>query len=173
MTRQHCHQHDSTSTSRCGQVTPIAPSPAWLSRDIMQLLDHQQYMTSAASRHAASSYRYYSPLCLVLGPMQALWCTAWHLCEAYIFQRLMFEDFKLWTPKLNFLKDLIWESGLHLIGAPIRCPYSINLVKKHLTTSCQSIQSLKLSRQIHHWQERSRSPSIYSLANHSEAADED
>jgi hypothetical protein len=31
MTRHHCPQHDSTSTSRRGQVASIASSPAWLS----------------------------------------------------------------------------------------------------------------------------------------------
>jgi hypothetical protein len=85
-TRQCRLQHDST-----------APSPARLGIDITQLLDHQhqQYMTLGASRHVASSYLYYSPLCLVLGPMQASRWAAWHLCEESTFWRLVFEDFKL------------------------------------------------------------------------------
>jgi hypothetical protein len=133
MTRQHCRQHDLTSISRHDELhlgsaitsrtrqhrrqqdsrqrrhqhDSTAPSPAWLSIDVTQLLDHehQQYMTSATSRHAVSSYWYYSQLCLVpwyysqlclvLGTMQASWCAAWHLREASTFQRLTFEDFKL------------------------------------------------------------------------------
>jgi hypothetical protein len=84
--QQHHSQEDST-----------APLSTWLDINVMQRLDHQQqyYMTLAASRLAASSYRYYSPLCLVSGPMQACQCAAWHLCEAFTFWKLAFEDFKL------------------------------------------------------------------------------
>jgi hypothetical protein len=53
--------------------------------------------------------------------MQASWCTAWHLREASKFWRLTFEDFKLQTPELNFLKDLIQESG----ATPNRCTYPV------------------------------------------------
>jgi hypothetical protein len=95
-------------------------------------------MTSVASRHGASSYRYYSSLSLVSGPMQASRCATWHQCEAFTFWRFTFDDFKLWASELNSLKDLILESGLHLIGAPMRCPYSIDLAKKHLAILSQS-----------------------------------
>jgi hypothetical protein len=85
--QQHC-QHDST-----------APSPAWLGSDNTQQLDHQRqrqrHVILAASRHVASSYRYYSPIYLVPGPMQASHCAAWHLHETSTFRRLVFEDFKL------------------------------------------------------------------------------
>jgi hypothetical protein len=130
VTRQHCRQHDSVSTSRRDQVTPATSSSAWLGSIVIsiiwylhrvtaksprspawpsnidasmtqyqrhELLDrqHQQYMTLAVSRHIVSSYRYCSPLCLVLGPMQVSRCIAWHLREASTFRRLTFEDFKL------------------------------------------------------------------------------
>jgi hypothetical protein len=78
MTRQHHHQHDSTSMSRNCLI-----------------IKHQQYMTSAGSRHAASSYRYYSPLCLVIGPMQVSHYATWLLYETSMFSRLTFEYFKL------------------------------------------------------------------------------
>jgi hypothetical protein len=102
ITWQHCHQHDSTSTSHCGQIASAtlsqhdstAPSPACLDNDITQLLD-RQHLTSAASRHAVSSYQYLSPLCFVPGPMQVPRYVAWHLREASTFRKLMFEDFKL------------------------------------------------------------------------------
>jgi hypothetical protein len=47
----------------------------------MQQLDHQQqqHAISVARRHIVSSYRYYSPMYLVPGPIQASHCTAWHL----------------------------------------------------------------------------------------------
>jgi hypothetical protein len=87
----------------------------------MEQLDrqHQQHMTLAASKHAASSYRYYLPLCLVPRPMQVSYCATWHLRDASTFQKFTFEDS---TPELNFPKDLIRESG----ATPSRCTYSIN-----------------------------------------------
>jgi hypothetical protein len=136
----------------------------------MQWLDyqHQQYMTSAASRHVANS------LCLVLGPMQASCCAAWILREPSTFQRFTFEDFKLWTPELNSPKDLIPESR----ATPNRCTYLVPLFD-HLSEKALSdfmpeylISELSI-RQIHHRQGRSRSPSTYSLAKHSGAAEED
>jgi hypothetical protein len=113
--QQPHRQHDLTT-----------PSPGWLSRDIMQRFDHQhqQYITSVASRYAASSYWYYSPLCLVLGPIQTSCCATWHLREASTFWRFMFEDFKLQTPELNSLKDLIRESE----ATPNRCTYAVPLL---------------------------------------------
>jgi hypothetical protein len=165
--RQVHHQHDSA-----------ALLPAWLGSDIMQQLDHQRqrYMTSAASRHTASSYWYYSPLYLVSGPMQASRCATWHLREASTFWRFTFEDFKLYTAELNSLKDLIWESRGG--ATPNRCtytvPYSINSVKKHSAISCQSTWFMNFStQQTRCSQGRFRSPNTYSLAKHSGAADED
>jgi hypothetical protein len=89
----------------------------------MQQLDCQQHMTSAASWHTTNSYWYYSPIYFVLGPMQASRCAAWHLREASTFWRLTFEYFKLYTPELNSLKDLIRESG----ATPNRCTYTVPL----------------------------------------------
>jgi hypothetical protein len=147
MTQQHRCQHDSISSSQDSAapspaglgitiswlniyiaprpVVSAPPSPALLTSDITQQLDHQhqQDMTSAASRHVASSYWYYSPLCLVPEPMQASCYAAWHLRDAYTFWRFIFEDFKLWTPNLNSLKDLIRESE----GTPNRCTYTVPL----------------------------------------------
>jgi hypothetical protein len=40
MTRQHHHQHDSTSISHRGQVASLAPSPAWLGIDIALRSSH-------------------------------------------------------------------------------------------------------------------------------------
>jgi hypothetical protein len=76
MTLQLYHQHDSAT-----------PSPAWLGINVTQQLDHQnqKHLTSATSWHVASSYWYYSQLCLVLGPMQTSCCTAWHIRKAYMF----------------------------------------------------------------------------------------
>jgi hypothetical protein len=112
MTRQHRRQHDST-----------APSPAWLDIDVTQQLDHQhqQYMASMASRHATSSYQFYSQLCLISGSMQASHCTAWYLREASTFQKFTFEDFKLWTLELNSQKDLIQESN----ATSNKCIYAV------------------------------------------------
>jgi hypothetical protein len=142
----------------------------------MQRLDrqHQQYMTSAATTHAASQHRYYSPLCLILGPMQVSCYAAWYLHEASTFQRFMFEDFKIKTPELNSLKDLIRESGT----TPNRCIYAVPLFdqlgkKAHSNFVPEYLVPELCTRQIHHRQGRSRSPSIYSLAKHSWAADED
>jgi hypothetical protein len=50
--------------------------------------------------------------------MQASYCTAWHVCEASLF-----EDSKLLTPELNNSKDLIRESG----ATPNRCTYVVPL----------------------------------------------
>jgi hypothetical protein len=113
-------------------------------------------MTSAASRHV-SSYQYYSPLCLVLGPMQP-----------------SFEDFKLYTPELNSPKDLIRESRT----TSNRCTYTVplfdQLSKKALSDFVPEYLVPELStRQIRHRQRKSRSSSTYSLAKHSRAADED
>jgi hypothetical protein len=48
--------------------------------------------------------------------MQASRCTPWHLRDASIFWRI-------WTPELNSLKDLIWELG----ATPSRCTYVVHL----------------------------------------------
>jgi hypothetical protein len=55
---QRRHQHDSAYTKCHDQVISVAPLPALLGSDITQQLDdqHQHYMTSTTSRHAASSY---------------------------------------------------------------------------------------------------------------------
>jgi hypothetical protein len=97
MTQHLCHTVAKSSWQRHYQHDLTTPFLAWHNKDITQWLDrqHQQYMTPAASRHAASSYQYYSLLCLVLGPTQASYCAAWHLHEASMFRRLTFEDFKL------------------------------------------------------------------------------
>jgi hypothetical protein len=144
---QRHHQHDST-----------APSLVCLHRDITQRLDHQhqQHMTSAVSRHAASSYWYYSSLCLVPGPMQVPRCAAWHLHEATMFQRSTFEDFKLYTPELNSLKDLIQESE----ATPNRCTYTVpifnqfgekalsNFMPKYLVPKTEYSTNLSQTRKI-------------------------
>jgi hypothetical protein len=110
--RRH-HQHDSTALSpawlgstvasmtqhlyrtmakssrqRHSQHNSTAPSSAWLSIDITQWLNHrhqQWQMFLAASRHAASSCRYYSPIYLVSRPMQASHCASWHHHDASTF----------------------------------------------------------------------------------------
>jgi hypothetical protein len=205
MTRQYCHQHD--STTRHGQATSVAPSSAWLDRtiasmtrhlyhvatksprqhhrqhdwaapllawlgkDITQRFDHQhkKYITSIASRHVANSYWYYSPLCLVLGPMQASCCAA---CTS--MKHLPFQDSRSKTPELNSLKDLIREPG----ATPNRCTYAVppfwSTWQKTLSNFIPEYLVPELStRQIHHGQGRSRSPSTYSLAKHSGVVDED
>jgi hypothetical protein len=87
MTQQHCRQHDLTCyiTSRpsclgstitsmtqwrhhtASNIISATPLSAWLNSDITQWLDrqHQQYMISAANKHADSSYWYYSLIYLV------------------------------------------------------------------------------------------------------------
>jgi hypothetical protein len=63
--------------------------------------------------------------------MQASRCAAWHLCEASTFRRLIFEDFKLYNPKLNSSKDLIQESG----ATPNRCIYTVPLFDQFSETT--------------------------------------
>jgi hypothetical protein len=66
-------------------VTSGTPSPTWFNIDITQWLDHwhhQWHMFSAASWHAVSLYQNYSPIYLILGPMQVSCCPAWHLRDA-------------------------------------------------------------------------------------------
>jgi hypothetical protein len=92
-------------------------------------------MTSAVSRHTASSYRYYSPIYLVLGPIQASRCTAWHL-----WIHLYFEDSHLKTldSRVKFFKRF----NSRVRATPNRCTYAVPLFnqlgKKHSTISCQS-----------------------------------
>jgi hypothetical protein len=91
-----------------------------------------------------------------------------------MFQRFTFEDFKLYTPELNSLKDLIRESG----ATPNMCTYAVplfdQLTEKALNSFMLEYLVPELStQQIHHRQGRSRSPSSYSLAKHPGAAYED
>jgi hypothetical protein len=97
MTQKHHRQHDSTSTKHYCQHDSATPSLAWLSSDIMWQLErqHQQHMTLAVRRQAASSYWYCSPIYLVRGPMQAFHYTAWHLHDESTIQRFTFEDSRL------------------------------------------------------------------------------
>jgi hypothetical protein len=57
MTRQHYHQHDSTSISRCDQVVSAAPSPAWLTSTIasMTRLLHHAMAKSPQQHHRQHS----------------------------------------------------------------------------------------------------------------------
>jgi hypothetical protein len=136
MTQQHCSQHDLTCyiTSRpsclgstiasmtrwrhhtASNIISATPLSAWLNSDITQWLDrqHQQYMISAASKHADSSYWYYSLIYLVHDQCK-------HLIALLgtSMMHLHFEDSHLRTLDswVNFLKDLIrepWGYAVHL-----------------------------------------------------------
>jgi hypothetical protein len=50
MTQQHCHQHDSASTSFCDQVAPALSSPAWLGSIVANMTRHLHHVVAKLLR---------------------------------------------------------------------------------------------------------------------------
>jgi hypothetical protein len=128
-------------------------------------------MISVASRHAASSYQYYSLIYLVPRPMQMSRCVAWHL-QIHLY----FKDSHLKT--LDSRVKFSEKFNSKVKATPNRCTYMVPLFdqlgEKALNDFMPEYLVPELSTQkICHRQERSRSPNTYSLVTHSGAADED
>jgi hypothetical protein len=56
MNRQHYHQHNSTSTSRRGQVASVAPSLAWLSSIVISMTRHLHHDVAKSPRQHHQQY---------------------------------------------------------------------------------------------------------------------
>jgi hypothetical protein len=80
--RQHCHQHDSTSTLRHGQVAPATSSPAWFSSIVASMTWHQHHATTKSPRqrrrqHDSAAPRQYDSVSK--SPRQLRRSMTWHL----------------------------------------------------------------------------------------------
>jgi hypothetical protein len=119
MSPRQCHR----------QQNSAAPLSAWSGSTIASMTQHQRHTSAWSPTSMMYDFSGKQTRCQLIPVLfttmfgsRANANVPMH-CLVPPASRLTFEAFKLYTPELNSLKDLIWESG----ATPNRCTYTVPL----------------------------------------------